>query len=175
MFSSHLHSFLGFPGSCTQRVEILTNSASGFLSGLTNSTTRAESMLLLVSVRESLVERPSGEREREREREKERAHFPAADSSPKLNTKNSASEDASSGALRNAYGTEEKTFHLLRNFRFLVSNFLPAFFSIGGSCSSLAEVAIILRKDSRLAKFGYKQDMEVNFLKSIFHIFAYKC
>jgi hypothetical protein len=152
VFSSHLHSFLGFPGSCTQRVEILTNSASGFLSGLTNSTTRAE-----------------------REREKERAHFPAADSSPKLNTKNSASEDASSGALRNAYGTEEKTFHLLRNFRFLVSNFLPAFFSIGGSCSSLAEVAIILRKDSRLAKFGYKQDMEVNFLKSIFHIFAYKC
>jgi hypothetical protein len=78
-----------------------------------------------------------------------------------LNTKNSASEDASSRALRNAYGTEEETLHLLRNFRFLVSKFLPAFFSLAGRFRHVAEVAIILRKDGRLAKFGYKQDMQV--------------
>jgi hypothetical protein len=84
------------------------------------------------------------------EREKERAYFPAADSSPKLNTKNSASEDASSSALRKAYGTEEETLHLLRNFRFLVSNFLPAFFSLAGRFRHVAEVAIILRKDGRV-------------------------
>jgi hypothetical protein len=51
----------------------------------------------------------------------------------------------------------------------------PPFFSLAGRFRHVAEVAIILRKDERLAKFGYKQDMQVNFFKSIFHIFAYKC
>jgi hypothetical protein len=39
--------------------------------------------------------------------------------------------------------------------------FFPPFFSLAGRFRHVAEVAIILRKDGRLAKFGYKQDMQV--------------
>jgi hypothetical protein len=160
VFSSRLHSVLRFPRFVTQRV---TNSASGFLSGLTIAA-RVQTQppeQNQCSCYSSCV-RPFWSVQEERERERESTFSSSRFFAEIEHEEFCVGRRQLQGFTKCVrYGSRNPSF--LRNFRFFVSNFLPAFFSLVGRFHHVAEVAIILRKDGRLAKFGYKQDMLVNY------------